>query len=352
MVINLKQAPSIAPNVEALIQLWNAGFAAGRANMTYVVETRMGPRDFLSVARAQVPLINLIQSELYAFSNIGWQALPHYLENGKPLDSRDEERLALFRHDVAAWEGLLPNMVTLGKRNEKRLESWYKGSQDIYRRHLTLTEMVRGICYGFHARASRKRMSLTTKVTNKAHIRSHYFDSAKTAFNNIIQNSIKYGREGGSIHIWDEGLTLFFKDDGHGMDPNFAKQLGLGDQIREKRVEGIPGEGLGWKSIGKTASALDWTWEIHTAVGEGTTVRLDMNDDNFIRPKRSSLNFAALRQLPKRDTVDIFVAGARSFFNALPFEGYLPNGDDMINVANSPIFKAIERARGLIENFR
>lgn len=350
-MINLQQNPVIPANVESLIQFWNAGFAAGRANMTYVVETRMGPRDFISVAQAQIPLIKLIQGELYEFSQLGWKALPDYVSGEGTLSKYDEERLALFRHDVAAAEGLFPTMVSLSERNRDNLIKWYREAQYIYRKRLSLREMIRGLCYGFHTNASRKRISLEPRASIDSYLRIPYFDPAKTIFNNILSNAIKYGRDGGSVKIWDDGYSIYFRDNGHGMSPDFAAKLGQGERLREGRIKDVRGEGLGWKSIGDTTRKLGWRWEITTGIGEGTTVRIDMLSEHFVRPRLQTVDIKELMKLPKRDTVDLFMAGAKIFRNALPFEGYLPNGHKAISVANSPIYASIENARALTSRF-
>jgi hypothetical protein len=239
-------------------------------------------------------------------------------------------------------------MVSWAKARESKLINWYADSKHVYRKRMALGQLIKGICYALHYKAVEKGIRLHPSVESIRHFTELSFDPAKSVFKNLITNSIKYGREGGSIQIWNEGLTLYFKDDGHGMHPNFAARLGRGTTLREERIKGVEGTGLGWDSIGIVAKHLGWSWDIETEINKGTTVTLRLNEQNFLPPKR--VTPPELLRPPKgieQVSADEIIDGAKVFKQAVPFKGYKPKGD-RINVIRSPIFKAVGIAQDLM----
>lgn len=345
MLTGLTQRPLIHADVPNLVTFWGSGFAASRAIMTYVVERGMSSDEFLTVARAHAPLFDQVRNEVTIFSRFGWEAVDRSYK-GKQLSMTDSQRLALFRHDVAGMEGFFPEMVRLAEADKERLKSWYGHAQFLYRKRLAVEQLIKGICYLFHPQASEKGIHVKSRVDLERCFSIDAFDPAKAAFKNIISNGIKYGKCDGEFHVWNEGLKLFFKDDGVGMNNNFAARLGRGLKLREMRTD-APGEGLGWMSIGDVARTLKWRWEINSVINQGTTVVITLNESNFVPPDYSWSETD--RTLSKADpiSIDAIVTGCQIFANATPFQGYQRKGD-VIWVNESPIYKVVEQACGLV----
>lgn len=344
----LQQSPVISSSVLPLLQFWNAGFKSTHATMAYVIETGMFQQEFLDVARSRMPLIDLIRREMDKFDKKGWQAIPD-MPSEKRLSADDRYSLRLFRHDIAQPEGFFNSMVLMAQRDKDELMSWYESAQHIYRVRPALGQMIRSICDGFLHKAGEKGMSVVPRVQSDLHFRDEYHDLAKNAFRNIIFNSIKHGNKGGTIRVWDDGVDLFFEDDGPGMDKDSAKKLVDGEGLRERRIIGNEGGGLGWPQIRQIGKQLEWKFEIVTNIGKGFIVRIRLNDSNFIPPDKvitAKMNIFTGDELVSASEL---IAGASVYIGASPFEGYRLMMDNNISVSQSPIYLAIGRSRELLE---
>ncbi|MCK4858686.1 MAG: sensor histidine kinase [candidate division Zixibacteria bacterium] len=316
--------------------------------MAYVIETGMSPQEFVDVASSRMPLINLIQQEMDAFDKKGWQAIPD-MPSEKRLSIDDRYTLRLFRHNIAQPEGFFNSMVLMARRGKDELTSWYESAQHIYRVRPALGQMIRSICDGLLHKAGEKGMSVVPRVQSEMHFRDEYHELAKTAFRNIVLNSIKYGNKGGTTRVWDDDADLFFEDDGPGMSKDLAKKLGHEEGLRERRITGVEGKGLGWSHIGKVARRLGWEWEIVTGIGKGFIVRIRLNESNFVPPDKvitTKMNIFTGDELVSASEL---IAGASVYIGVSPFEGYRLIMNNEISVSQSPIYLAIGRSRKLLE---
>ncbi len=95
---------------------------------------------------------------------------------------------------------------------------------------------------------------------------------------NFISNAIKYSNGDGVVTISCNSLgsrtRIIIKDNGIGMSPEEVKLLGT-PFFRSKRVD-RDGTGLGWAFIKKTCQLLNWTYDVQSTLGNGTTVTLEI----------------------------------------------------------------------------
>jgi len=341
----LLQSPFLSRSVGHLFAFWNAGYAAYRESLVCAVEHNLSADAFLLVAESHLPLITHIQVEANTFSQHGWAAIRD-LPSPEALTPLDRKSLSLFRHDVLAYEGLLPMRLQLARRGRKHLMKWHEEAGATYRYRLPLQQVIRGAFLSLAALSSTKAIELKLNIKEERYFNELCFDQAKRALRNIVSNAIKYGKDHGALEIWERGLTLYFKDDGIGMNPAFAYLLGDEEPLREGRAKGVQGHGLGWVSIGQIARELGWRWMIDSHIGKGTLIEIVMDERNFVPPRKAAV-------FPFRENENSGISAANLvlsdslFQNSEPFQGYrvLPSGK--INIVKSPIYQSIVAARYL-----
>jgi signal transduction histidine kinase len=95
---------------------------------------------------------------------------------------------------------------------------------------------------------------------------------------NFVSNAIKYSNPKSSVVVTCVSLgnhvSIVIKDNGIGMASEELKLLGT-PFFRSKRIV-RDGTGLGWAFIKKTCQLLNWTYDVQSVVGKGTTVTLDV----------------------------------------------------------------------------
>jgi len=108
-------------------------------------------------------------------------------------------------------------------------------------------------------------------------------DALSIVCTNLVENEIKYGREGGHVHvtIGREGMyaTVSVKDDGIGMAPaDCAKVFDEFYRARNEQTASIPGTGLGLSLVKRLTELHQGTVEAASVLGEGSefTVRIPL----------------------------------------------------------------------------
>ena len=107
-------------------------------------------------------------------------------------------------------------------------------------------------------------------------------DALSTIVRNIIDNSIKYSKEGDLIELLfaeeDNQKKMSLKDKGKGMDAEQLRNLKLGKRINsEKGTHGEMGVGLGWQIIYDLSRRLNIDVDIKSEINRGTTIELTFN---------------------------------------------------------------------------
>lgn len=341
--------PGVVPAaIPALIGLWSAGIDAVRAHMTYAIyahDAGMPVDDFLAITRAQLSTFEHVEQEL------------KFLEGGSFLavDKGVAAMKSRFVHDYyTRHRGSI--LYRLGFLDEcGGLDLLVYDARVCYRLRPNLNEFFTSVAAEVLDRypdvPSRLVKSLSEDLCFKD---GEVLRRARIIFENLIENSVKYGRGpigpiGVDVH--NVGRKIIVLDNGSGMEPVFAAQLGRGGRHREGRVNNVDGSGIGWESIGDLMRELGWEWEIETSPGNGTQVTILVKEDHLlpVDPKAPLVipSLTPETMVPASDIVE----AARVFINSQPFAGYRTFQDGaqaMMDVTSSPIFKYIKNAQRLM----
>jgi hypothetical protein len=351
MAIDLNQPRVIEASIPEIVRFWQRGANAVRANMTYAVHAAdagvMTEEEFLGVSEAQPKLLNHILAEYVILKKSRDQISP---------SPEDAFFMSSFCHDVAARLSHQISSWVSAARFRKDIKMWINFARDMFNLHPTPSEYIRMLAESYMMQISSKKIEIfLSGLGIKWTFRNEQIlNRTRIIFENLLDNAVKYGKDGGTLEIIRSGNDIIFKDNGIGMDPDFALRLGKGNQIREGRAKGVDGDGIGWASIGNDLRALGWKWEIDTKPGEGTTVTIHVKDGDIVSTEGEIIHpvkgFGKTATIPASQIIE----GMKVFDGAKPFAGYdLVNGpDDAIfgglDVYQSPIFTAITNAQLLL----
>lgn len=103
---------------------------------------------------------------------------------------------------------------------------------------------------------------------------------------NLFENGVKYfNRKQSSPHItvkWTPATgTLTYVDNGIGMEPEFATQLGA-QAIREERAKDVQGTGTGWTIIFRNLKSLGWSWTLTTSPENGMQIAIVIPESHLV----------------------------------------------------------------------
>jgi hypothetical protein len=336
--------PHITINTLAdLIEFWHKGVKAAKTNLTFAVHSteigRMNLADFAGVSAAQLPLLGHIAAEMKVLSS-----------SREEFTREDRSSLAFTRHDsVITLQTYLQAWSELTALSPRYLEEWYENARARFGLDPTPMQYIQALAESYLPQRSKKGIHIFVMETDDAWtFRNEYINSrARVIFENLIQNSIKYGKTGGQLQIRKKKNDIIFEDDGIGMDPQFAAKLGRYEFIREKRAMGVNGTGTGWVSIGRELSKLCWNWDIETRKGCGTTVTIHVKEGDIIPYTPSLTLHAGHFFLTHPVTAQDIIQGAEIFTGIKPYAGYrfVKNGDSgfpgRIDVTRSPLYTAI-----------
>lgn len=340
MSFGLDQPAVIRTEVADIVQFWHRGVNAARRFITYSVETGMGAGDSLAVLDAQIPLLEHLTAEM-----------SYVYEIEETLTESDQRALSTFRHDDLNRElqGLRSQSQTAARTGSAN--DWLSFASRTYSLNPHLKALFHGIFLGFLAQRNEMNMGLNFLIQGMFVFSDPIVAGrARNIFNNLIENALKYGEVGGLIAVRFNGLDITIQNPGIGMKPKFAASLGKGDAIREGRSEGVNGDGIGWRSIGENAALLGWTWDIKTAPGKGATVTIHTKPGDivpYIPPTNLDLGASLLGGTSSPAEI---LAATEGFKTAKPWDGYrFKDGVNLVDVSETPTFKAIQQARMLME---
>lgn len=260
-----------------------------------------------------------------------------------------------MRHDsVVTLEAYISAWSQLIGVSPQSAREWYENARARFGLDLTPMQYLQTLAESYLPQRSKKGINIFVMETEDTWaFKNDYVDSrARVIFENLMQNSIKYGRPGGRLEIRRKGNTLIFEDNGIGMDPSFAAKLGNEAFIREQRANGVNGTGVGWVSISRELQRLGWGWDIKTAIGQGTTVTIHMKEEDIIPYAPRLMLHTGRFFMTHPVTAHDLIRGAEIFMNAKPYAGYefVGNGSypGRIDVTQSPIYMAIVNSYILI----
>lgn len=112
-------------------------------------------------------------------------------------------------------------------------------------------------------------------------------ETVQTLLLNLTENGAKYADPEKQTRwiryrVDGENGILVYRDNGIGMNPQFAQQLGGATHMREGRSAEVEGTGTGWVLIAKACQKLGWTFQIASQPGEGTAITFTMKPGDLI----------------------------------------------------------------------
>ena len=153
---------------------------------------------------------------------------------------RSDRYLSTARSELGRLSESVDTVLTLSKADQDAL---------IYaKERVELDPLIGELIEIMGPQAELRRIGLSCKAGSQAVInadRSHL----RNAFLNLIDNAIKYGREGGKVHIEvdiDERLRITFQDDGVGVPERYRSRIfDRFFRVEDLRAHNVKGHGLG-----------------------------------------------------------------------------------------------------------
>ncbi|HET6485970.1 MAG TPA: ATP-binding protein, partial [Spirochaetia bacterium] len=106
-------------------------------------------------------------------------------------------------------------------------------------------------------------------------------DALGILFGNLVENAVKYGKEGGRVEVSLERsgryATVRVQDDGIGISPEDSQKVF--DEFYRARTEqtaAIAGTGLGLSLVKRLAELHEGTVRVQSTLGEGSEFRVDL----------------------------------------------------------------------------
>lgn len=190
---------------------------------------------------------------------------------------RLSERIKALIHLINDWLDL------------SKMES---GEVAIERENIDLKKILTDIIDLFKSSAERQEITLKIDASKDNYIFCGNAQTLEMLFSNLINNAIKYNRQGGSVTISiekkDTTIQIVVKDTGIGI-PEDKLPLIFEQFYRIKDKSMVEGSGLGLSIVKKTIDLHQGNIEVSSKVGKGTifTVKLPTADLNG---KENNLN--------------------------------------------------------------
>lgn len=90
---------------------------------------------------------------------------------------------------------------------------------------------------------------------------------------NLIENAVKYNKNGGKVEISNQKNTLIIADTGIGMEKDDLKRI-FDRFYRIHQNSGIAGSGIGMTLVDKILKLYEWKIDIQSQIDVGTTIRI------------------------------------------------------------------------------
>ena len=128
-------------------------------------------------------------------------------------------------------------------------------------------------------------------------------DQLHQVFNNLIENAIKYGAQGGNVTVTlsqpgylpalrSEGIEVTVSDDGHGIDPVHLPRLAERFyRIDSHRSRQMGGTGLGLAIVKHIISRHRGRLMVDSVMGQGSNFRVLLPYDILIRAQRNDVSW-------------------------------------------------------------
>jgi len=147
------------------------------------------------------------------------------------------------------------------------------------KKNVRLDEMIIEVTQYFHETAAKKNIKIVPIINSVVQINGD-LERIKSLISNLVDNSIKYSKNGGEIVISlderDEKAILRVSDNGIGISKkdlaNIFKRFFRSDEIRSK----IHGNGLGLSIVEEIVKQHDGEIYVDSELGKGTSIMVEL----------------------------------------------------------------------------
>ncbi|UYQ94110.1 HAMP domain-containing histidine kinase [Chitinophaga horti] len=162
-----------------------------------------------------------------------------------------------------------------------RIENDQFPKSDTFAMHTLVEEVMEELDH----RLPEKRLQFSASISRNAILRGLNHDLIFQLIYNLLNNAVRYNREGGSIHVTDsykagEPYHLSLQDTGIGIPEQ--ELVNIFNRFKKVEKTGNEGYGLGLSIVSTIARYHDIQIEVTSQVGEGTTFTLVFPEDQLV----------------------------------------------------------------------
>ena len=194
------------------------------------------------------------------------------LENGALEDPESSQRfLSIIRKNASRMHGLIDDILEL-----TAIEG---GNVTLRVASVDLHELVADVCASLDAKAAAQSLTLVNKVEPDVMV---YADSRRLEqmLTNLIDNGIKFSREGGTVTIRHESGTrdqIFVEDNGDGIPAQHLERLfERFYRVDRARTRDMGGTGLGLAIVKHLALLHGGEVTVNSELGKGTNFTIHL----------------------------------------------------------------------------
>lgn len=229
--------------------------------------------------------------KLDEFKQAATRMLVHDLKS--PLNSltniklydKDHEIINIVEHSSKQMLNLVLNMLDISKAENANLE--------LNIRTIDLNKLIDEILYESKIIADKRKIILQKKLSDNYNIEAD-IEILKRVFINLIDNAIKFSKEGDTIEILvietiDKKLKISIKDNGIGIAPKYHKAI-FEPYNRINNNKGIQGSvGLGLAFCKLAIEAHGWNIDVKSARGKGSVFSIMISKYSKINESKSKI---------------------------------------------------------------
>jgi two-component system phosphate regulon sensor histidine kinase PhoR len=158
-----------------------------------------------------------------------------------------------------------------------------------------MQELVKEVFEQLEEKAQKKNISLSVIYSGtEGVIVNADYSKIMQVMTNLVNNGIKYGKEGGKVEVEfvkDEGyVTVFVKDDGHGIAKEHLKRIfERFYRVEKSRSRQQGGTGLGLAIVKHILQKHNTEIQVSSEVGKGTTFSFKLKSANASLVSNSSM---------------------------------------------------------------
>ena len=154
------------------------------------------------------------------------------------------------------------------------------GNFTLKRTPVELGAVLKEVCAAYADRAAEKHIGVATCVDQEQRVLADR-EAITIVFSNLVENAIKYGRDGGHVEVGLAGAgmyaTVSVRDDGIGMSPtDKEKVFEEFYRARNELTASIPGTGLGLSLVKRLTELHQGTVAVESTPGEGSAFTVSL----------------------------------------------------------------------------